>query len=167
MPRPPAAWNAAKFARLCVREYVCQGIEDEVDHALDLLGVLAGVRDAQNPAARLPADHHAGRVDEGHREDRAHRGFDVAQRSIRSGDRQHRIARVAQGAIRREALVVSSLGARAPRRAGITTAQPRATKNRATSGKSSGRVNAAGFVPVPVEPWLKTRVGAGAAVVGS
>jgi hypothetical protein len=34
----------------------------------------------------------------------------------------------------------------------MTTAHPRATKKRATSGKSIDRVNDSGFVPRPVEP---------------
>ena len=51
---------------------------DEVDHALDLFGMEAGVRDAQDAAARLPADHHASAIHERHRHDGAHGGLDVS-----------------------------------------------------------------------------------------
>jgi hypothetical protein len=53
-----------------------------------------------------------------------------------------------------------------PRRAGITTAQPRCTKNCASGGKSIGRVNRLGSGPRPVDPWLKTSVSASPSVAG-
>jgi hypothetical protein len=55
--------------------------------SLDLLGVLPGVRDAQDAAAGLPANDNAGPVDEGHREDHVHRRLKVAQASLRPGHR--------------------------------------------------------------------------------
>lgn len=139
---------------------------DEVHHAPDLLGVLAGIRHAENAAARLPADHDPVPIHEGHGEDRGHRGFDVPQGAIRSRDRAGGIAGVAGRANRLEALVVLPSEPPRPRRAGMTTAHPRWTKNWARAGKSISREKRRGSTPLPVEPWLKTRVGAGPPAVG-
>src|SRR5262249_12827124 len=71
------------------------------------------VGDAQDPTARLTGDHDAGRIDERERENRVHRRFDVTQGTLCTGQRIWQVAGIAQRSIRREALVVVTLGATA------------------------------------------------------
>jgi hypothetical protein len=62
----------------------------------------------------LPTDDDAVAVDERHREDRVHRGRNVAQGTIRAGQRLRGVAGVAERTIQGESLVVQALRAGPP-----------------------------------------------------
>jgi len=66
---------------------VAQPAADKIDHSFDLLWMLPRIGHTENAPTRLPADHDAIGVNKGHRQDRSDRGFDVAQRTIRPGNR--------------------------------------------------------------------------------
>src|SRR5262245_28111899 len=85
---------------------------NEVNDTFDLLEVLPRIGNTQDTSARLPTDNDSIAVDERHCEDRVHGSSHVAQGTIRPGNRQRRIAAVAERAVNFEPLVVHALRAR-------------------------------------------------------
>ena len=96
-------------------------------------GLPAAPGDGESAAARVPADGDARAIDEGLRQQHRRQRVEVAQRALRTGPRQRRLAAVALRTIGREAFVVEAFRATSPRRDGNMTAQPRAVNQLANA----------------------------------
>src|SRR5580765_1635202 len=83
---------------------VAQPATNEIYHALDLLRMLPRIGYTENTPTGLPTDNDAIAVNKRHGENRIHRGFDIAQRTIRTRNRERRLTSVAARAIERKAL---------------------------------------------------------------
>ena len=80
----------------------------EIHHRLRDLGLAAAPGHGKSAAARMAADGDARAIDEGLRQQHRRQRVEIAQRALRTGQRQRGLAAIALRAIGREALVVSA-----------------------------------------------------------
>src|SRR5262249_45534820 len=86
-----------------------QPTANKVDHAVCLVGMVAGIGDRQDATARYPSHQHAGGSNIWSASKSRYRGVDVAQTAFCTTERSLGLARIALGTVRVDPFVIFSV----------------------------------------------------------